>query len=427
MVWSSAVPMAEKATPTSSEESERRLWFDYVSKLNDRALQANSTTGATNWVLVAAAVAIIYKCVSQMPVFAATSGALRASLVILLLEIDSLLHYATAFAFLALYAYPTLLQKRLTPEPLRRLSSIRGGVLLAVLSVAALAHFGIALWARNSHIAAIALTAWGCWWVVNLQSAIRKKVKSLRKARRLGKPLPVFQGLGFDPDLGSLVGFILLTSLGTAGTVPLCLYVARLAGTATGWITPLSAANYVVALAVILALLLDRLLQIHPQATYQELERAILTDQLSPSDIRARFVAATLGPSTEEWLRQLNRGVDEAVAKLQNRAEAASQELQKLEAIEPSYAFERRGRAGKLLNDLNAATEEFRVTLENYRIEMEEYAQTRSTPGEGELLQRIVDERKPQLEDLKRRTGLVGDLIRKFSELAKAETNSASR
>jgi hypothetical protein len=41
-------------TQNQDPEGERRFWFDYLSKLNDRHQQTARSTGITNWVLLVA-------------------------------------------------------------------------------------------------------------------------------------------------------------------------------------------------------------------------------------------------------------------------------------------------------------------------------------------------------------------------------------
>ena len=84
-----AQPPEEGQAP--SPDAERKLWLDYLAKLNDRQLQSARASGITTWVLLGVAAAILYKSVPQLPEFLSAPGTLGSSLIILMFEVDALL------------------------------------------------------------------------------------------------------------------------------------------------------------------------------------------------------------------------------------------------------------------------------------------------------------------------------------------------
>src|ERR1700722_10524788 len=118
---------------TPQMDTERRLWFDFLSKLNDRSIQERRESGATGWVLLAAAVGILYTCVPRIPHFLSLPDALRAAFVIFLLEVDGLVLFCMAFG-LAIHWADEATPGRLEPPTFRRFRSL----LLAVLYIGAL-------------------------------------------------------------------------------------------------------------------------------------------------------------------------------------------------------------------------------------------------------------------------------------------------
>lgn len=83
----------DKPVTDTNSEGDRKLWFDFLSKLNDRSLQQKRESGATTWVLLAAAAAIVYKCVPLIPQFLSVPATLKAASLIFILEVDILMFF----------------------------------------------------------------------------------------------------------------------------------------------------------------------------------------------------------------------------------------------------------------------------------------------------------------------------------------------
>ena len=77
------------STNTSSLNAERRLWFDFISRLNERNLEASTKSGATTWVLFGVVVAIIYRCVPRIPSFLSNPAYFSATRTIFFLELNT--------------------------------------------------------------------------------------------------------------------------------------------------------------------------------------------------------------------------------------------------------------------------------------------------------------------------------------------------
>ena len=112
-----AQPPEEGQAP--SPVAERKLWLDYLGKLNDRHLKSDRASGVTTWVLLGLAAAILYKSVPQLPEFLSTPNALGSSLIILMFEVDVLLFLILFLAYLV-YFCTGAVQGRLFPETKKR-------------------------------------------------------------------------------------------------------------------------------------------------------------------------------------------------------------------------------------------------------------------------------------------------------------------
>ena len=104
----------------NADDVDRKLWLDFLGKLNDRELQKARASGITPWALIGVAAIILYRCTPQLPAFLATPGALKSSFVIFTLLIDVVAYLGMAFISLQSY-FEVGTEPRLLPEAARRL------------------------------------------------------------------------------------------------------------------------------------------------------------------------------------------------------------------------------------------------------------------------------------------------------------------
>src|ERR1041385_2269813 len=73
---------------SSSENEQKKIWFDYIKTLNERRLQSALRSGLTTYLLVAVLAGMAYKFVPLLPAFLKAPGSVRATTTFLLLETD---------------------------------------------------------------------------------------------------------------------------------------------------------------------------------------------------------------------------------------------------------------------------------------------------------------------------------------------------
>jgi hypothetical protein len=61
---------------------QERLWFEYLSKLNDRELQTQRASGSTSWLLLAVVAAIVYRGLSGLQGFLSIPHAVTTTAVV---------------------------------------------------------------------------------------------------------------------------------------------------------------------------------------------------------------------------------------------------------------------------------------------------------------------------------------------------------
>jgi hypothetical protein len=98
---------------------ERKLWLEYLARVNDRNLKSRQASGFTPWALLGVAAAVLYAAVPKIPEFFLTPGGLRTALIILPLESDVVALAALLFGALLTYCFQAE-SARVVPERDRR-------------------------------------------------------------------------------------------------------------------------------------------------------------------------------------------------------------------------------------------------------------------------------------------------------------------
>ena len=141
--WPQRIPSTAEIQHSSSD-ADRKLWLDYLAKLNDRELHSSQASGFTPWALLAVVAATVYTAVPKIPSFVATPGMATTSLVTLALEADVLFFEGLSIVALVCFCGPSV-QSRLATAHSKRASSITiltGRIGIAVLAVI---HFAAAV------------------------------------------------------------------------------------------------------------------------------------------------------------------------------------------------------------------------------------------------------------------------------------------
>jgi hypothetical protein len=396
----------------SSPDGERRLWFDYIAKLNDRSIQTNRESGATNWVLLGVAVAIVYKSVPQLSYVLSTSEVLKSALEILLLEINALIFFGIAI-FLLVYFSAGKNDRRLVPTthaPVQQILRWFGIVAFITLTVAGV-WLSIIFGVRPTWVRWV-LAVSSVWWGLNISLALKKMFRTSQAAKKLGVPVPRFMGMAINSDSGVLTISAIHALLGLIPAAALFTYLRDLNRSQAGWVTPLSAATHALVLFGVVAVLLSRLFRSVHSSAFLNLERAILLENLTPVEIRSRFVTQLLGTSAGDWLTEIMNGIKSADAKLRACADSIRERLPNVESVEPQYALERKGRAKKLLDELVAAISEHRSTLQKYQFQLSEYVKVAGSKEETEILKRMAADLEAWVIEVKVHAASTADLVK---------------
>lgn len=243
----------------SATKTDRKLWFDFLAKLNDRNLQEKRESGATAWVLLAAAVAIVYKAVPLVPHFLSVPGATRAALTMFLLGADTVIFVMIALSGVAIYATGGV-EKRLIPDIAKRVRR----VITVGLWVMTIALGGLHVWwwmrFNGQPLVKRVLIAFGLFWFLNTVGGMVKRYYKAAGARQRGTTLPEFYGF----ELGNQEGALLFGALNLIFGIPvawaLCVFVRDLSHAGADWVTPLGAAGFCLVFIAVVYVLYLRLI-----------------------------------------------------------------------------------------------------------------------------------------------------------------------
>ena len=164
----------------TSAEAERKLWLDYLAKLNDRELQKARASGATTWVVLAVLATILYRFFRQLPELLRANVSWASVGTLVALEINFITYFGIFVVLLIQYCKG--------PEERRIFTDLKGrayrvaavtiyiaSVALVVLQVVLLQISVLprfVLWVLRF------LTA---WWAINLALALRDGIRRLRQ------------------------------------------------------------------------------------------------------------------------------------------------------------------------------------------------------------------------------------------------------
>jgi hypothetical protein len=407
--------LPSQGAQTSSDDSQRKLWFEYLAKLNDRQLQSARASGITPWALFALAFAIIYKSVPQIPGFIAIPSALKVSLVVLILEIDALFHSATA-VFGLIYYCASGVQAHLLTERSRRAGHVRlWGARMALVGVA-MAHFIAAPWTASSFVR-WTLVGFGIWWLWNLGSGIAKDMRKAREAKKHKLPLPAFDVGKIGPDSGIVLAGVMAPVVGIAFAA-LLVFLRSLGQAPVSWVLAVGAATQSLAVIVVIIALFELGINEISRNIFLTLERDIILENLPATEIKARFIREALGPSVGDWLETLNQQRRAALDGIVKLTDSVKPQLQEIERIDAGFPIERAGRAKRVLEEFDKGIVARIDELKRFIFQLQQVSEASPSTWETGILTRMAAEWTSESNELFGAASGAGEIRKRLSSLA---------
>ena len=387
-----------------------RLWVEYVRSQNERRLQSHQRSGLTNYALAAVLAGLLYRFVPQVPRFVASPEFFGPSLVIFAVEVDAAFYLLCAYGIL-IYFCSGVGENRIQPQARRRVNDVVRWAIVLVGFAIGLFHIWIGVWlAYPSDFVKWAVIGLGFWWLANMFLATRNEIRTIRRARRHKILRPRFTAMTFPPNWEALIYGVALALIGVFALAVLIVFAHQLE---VNWVSPLGAASIFNAFGAICVVLIWRGLARATEGTYDTLERDIVLYQLDSEQIKERFVRQTLGADAVAWLDELLAALKQGDDELRASCDSVRQRLQEVEAIDPSYVMERKGRRDELAKQLREAMQHNKDNFAKFRFQLELFLkECRSwNSGEEGVLKRWTEAFKTQADESSRVFTSAGELV----------------
>ncbi|OFV85403.1 MAG: hypothetical protein A2620_02680 [Acidobacteria bacterium RIFCSPHIGHO2_01_FULL_67_28] len=404
--------MPENGQPVSprNADAERKLWFDYLAKLNDRDLQTARASGITTWGLLAVAAGIAWQGLHRLPKLLGTPTGFENASVTVVLQLDAV-YMLTSSVLCLLDVIRGETEDRFLPETRKPAYWVVTAILFFFIATLAVAHFVISGYGRTPFVR-WTLVSIGLWQVLAIGFLVGTETLRARKARKHGFPRPILSYSALRTAAGKILYSILAGFIGVAVIAALITFVRGLSRAAEDWLLPLGAATYVSAFLVILSLLFLRAVHSASRATYKNLERDIVVERLEPDAIKFRFVTQALGPSIADWLSGLDQEFRSAEARWEAFLASLLPRVEEIKAIDPAYKLERDGRLRQLLEDNEREFTRLYTELGGVIAQLDDFVRYHATIREKRLLKNLLSEWNIRLETMK------ADQVAKRDEIA---------
>jgi len=109
-------------------------------------------------------------------------------------------------------------------------------------------------------------------------------------------------------------------------------------------------------------------------------------------------------------------GIKSADAKLKACAESVRGRLPDVESVEAQYALERKGRAKKLLEELQAAIAEHQSSFKQFQFQLLEYAKVSRSAEDEAMLKKMTADLQAWLTEVKLNSAFTADLVKTLTK-----------
>jgi len=330
---------------------ERKLWFEYIKTLNERELQRAQRSGINTYVLLATLVALLYRFGPQLPQFINQPDNIVLGVTIfILLTINVCGVVMVTFAISMYCAGDT--EFRAAPKSERTITS----VVYALFALAGAGFICLECWVARSDIhlprfGRYFLFAYAGWLVLNFVYPVVKFGQLAKKAKEIKNVLPRFTPFRTPPWTGLVflpVGLIWLI----CGSILIVAYIRPLPDYG---LRPIKAASISLIVIFIVGYMFLRSIGSVTRHKYFGLERDIVLNQMTPAEIRSKYLSEFTGPDMVQWLDDALAGLDAREDRLRRAQDSALDQSKEIAKINVEYRAERRERVQPIIKELAEA------------------------------------------------------------------------
>jgi hypothetical protein len=394
----------------TSDADDRRLWFDYIHALNERQLQESQRSGITTYVLAGALVALVYRFGPHLPQFLTQTGAFRASVTISVLLTVALTNFAMMVGIVGrLLAGGD--EFRAVPKSRQALIPFVYGTGVFMILVFAAVESWLAVSTADRFIKCV-LVANALFWAFASVSFLVLYGRAAKKAKTLRSLLPHFD-LFRQPPTARLIGLVLPLAWLLLATGCLIRYVKSLPGYG---LQPFKAASVGLIVLWIVAYLIHRNFSDASRQKHFGLERDIVLNRMTSSEIRERYLCDLSGPDMAQWLDDALARLEAKEKQLEGERDWAQKSVGEIAAIDSGYRVERKTRAKSAAERLDRAIDGYISQCKALTFQTEVFVNSYMTDDEIKAL-------RERFEVLKTRTRTLTERVESsravLSDLAK--------
>ena len=393
----------------SDTHDKKDMWFQYLTKINDRALNKRRASGVTTWAVAGVIAYLGFQILNRVTLFTtntANNSRIISLHIISLAATINLSFFVILFLAILLIKGDSKIEHRLATR-LDRAASPAGYVPLfsVVIFAAALNFYSI------SPVAAHNMLRWpfvtvGGFFAIQVVGPLLLKASLTWRNRKSTAELPVLSVpfyIASDKIHNSFTTIMLFISLfGLAiSFVPVIQAMPHL--TEELHITTITWSFQVTALVFLFLWLCFRMVGLLSEQHLERLERRIVLEDLSADDIQSLYVREFLGQTIQDWLSDVEREQERLHILFLSTATDAEKEFADIAVIDRKLTYEITGRTKRICDTVKQALDNY-VKYSNELVQKLQYLRgQKAFISAPDLTKQLTTSWDKQLEEIKSR------------------------
>lgn len=396
------------------DSAARRIWLEYISKLNDRAVSRQQASGFTTWGVAGVIAILLVKVIRYLPnvIVAPASGVFHLTV---LTCVINLFIFGGALLILVLSVGTVTGEARLKSRMSRISAPIVSVALCGVCLGAGAANVGV-WFAAPAYLEHWPFMVIGVLLIINALQVPAKRMWSWIKHREHFHDLPELSAPLFAVDTRYRWHFYPAAII--VGLCGLCLSLipaiqslpyVRSSKDAEALVWSL----YVTGMVALLLFLCFRLAAYPYGFFLSQLERRIVLESLPPQAIRAEFIREYVGEDIRDWLAEAEGKLKQLYDEFDHAASRAEEQFVDLAKMDRGMQFEITGRKKVICETMTKSLHEYVSYADKLTEQMGHLADCYAPIACPDLFRAIMADWKRQIDTLKKRFGAVCNCCQK--------------
>jgi hypothetical protein len=331
--------------------SPENLWFEYITKINDRALRKRQSSGFTNWAICGLLIILLYRISESIPHIFTNISLFEHFLIILCSTFNII--YSISFIFIPLLLKASLTSEIRLASQLSRISKQFISIPLFIIS------FGLIF--LNFYVAFkyLFVIRWpffvlGIFYLINILTSVFDRIRLLWVNRGVYSDLPalksdpVFHNRKLKKFFANILLSIFIILLIIA-IIPVFIIIKE--PSIARNLTIFKFCFEIAAFLYVSLILLYRVSTLFESEFMESLERRIVLENLSSEEIKNIFIREYLGETISGWLNKVEAKLTELYNDYDKAVKVAESELEKINQIDKEYPYEIKGRLKELCDN----------------------------------------------------------------------------